>query len=288
MNYSKTKLLMGFCLLSALAACSKKDNSATPENPVVTNPQPVKKGIQLATNAKFGAVLTDNTGKTLYFFAIDANGTSGCTGGCEVVWPVYYAAEASDNPGINAADLGEITRADGKKQSTYKGWPLYYYQGDAKAGDANGDGVGGTWFIGKPDYSLMLANNQLLGADGKQYTEGLTVGAGSTQYFTDANGRTLYAFSPDKANKNTFTKPDLSNNGVWPVYESDVKNIPSVLKAGSVAQITVFGKKQLTYKGWPLYYFGADAKRGDNKGVSVPTPGVWPVVKLSTTDAPLN
>jgi hypothetical protein len=38
--------------------------------------------------------------------------------------------------------------------------------------------------------------------------------------------------------------------------------------------IDVFGKKQLTYKGWPIYYFGLDgAKRGATKGVSVPKTG---------------
>jgi predicted lipoprotein with Yx(FWY)xxD motif len=42
--------------------------------------------------------------------------------------------------------------------------------------------------------------------------------------------------------------------------------------------IDVFGRKQLTYKGWPLYYYGTDAGvMGSNKGVSVPVPGRWPV-----------
>lgn len=280
MTYSKSKLLIGLCLLTFFFACSKKDD--------VKDPSSAKKGLQLASNAKFGAVITDNTGKTLYFFAIDANGTSGCTGGCEVIWPVYYSAELSDNAGINAADVGVITRADGKKQNTYKGWPLYYYKNDVAAGDINGDGVGGTWFVGKTDYSIMLVNNQLVGENTKQYTETLAEGPGITQYFTDGNGRTLYAFAPDKSNKNTYTNADFSNNGLWPLYESDVKSLPSVIKAEFAGQITVFGRKQLTYKGWPLYYFGQDTKRGDNKGVSYPVPGIWPVVKLSTTAAPLN
>ena len=280
MTYSKSKLLIGLCLLTFFFACSKKDD--------VKDPSSAKKGLQLASNAKFGTVITDNTGKTLYFFAMDADGTSGCTGGCEVIWPVYYSAELSDNAGINAADVGVITRADGKKQNTYKGWPLYYYKNDVAAGDINGDGVGGTWFVGKTDYSIMLVNNQLVGENTKQYTETLAEGPGITQYFTDGNGRTLYAFAPDKSNKNTYTNADFSNNGLWPLYESDVKSLPSVIKAEFAGQITVFGRKQLTYKGWPLYYFGQDTKRGDNKGVSYPVPGIWPVVKLSTTAAPLN
>jgi hypothetical protein len=43
--------------------------------------------------------------------------------------------------------------------------------------------------------------------------------------------------------------------------------------------------RNLLTKGNPLYYFGEDTNRGENKGVSVPTPGVWPVASLQTTEA---
>ena len=33
----------------------------------------------------------------------------------------------------------------------------------------------------------------------------------------------------------------------------------------------------MTYKGWPLYYYGTDSLRGNTLGVSVPGPGIWPV-----------
>ncbi|MGI8635373.1 MAG: hypothetical protein ACR2KZ_08215 [Segetibacter sp.] len=42
----------------------------------------------------------------------------------------------------------------------------------------------------------------------------------------------------------------------------------------------------MTYKGWPMYYFGADSmKRGLNKGVSVPAPGVWPAIMKDVAPA---
>ena len=54
--------------------------------------------------------------------------------------------------------------------------------------------------------------------------------------------------------------------------------MPTTLDASFFSVIDVHGRKQLTYKGWPLYYFGADAQiRGNTKGVSVPSPGIWPV-----------
>jgi predicted lipoprotein with Yx(FWY)xxD motif len=36
-----------------------------------------------------------------------------------------------------------ITRADGSLQTTYKGWPLYYFSKDAGPGDLKGENVQG-------------------------------------------------------------------------------------------------------------------------------------------------
>ena len=281
---SQTKKLAGMCILALalFSACSKDDDSTT--NP--DNTGPVTDGLKLSTNATFGSMLADGNGKTLYFFALDANGTSACTDGCALAWPVYYAGNETAPTGIVATDIATITRADGKKQTTYKGWPLYYYAGDAAKTDTKGDAVEGTWFVAKPDYSVMLANSQLVGNNGISYLANTQPGTGVSQYLTDGAGRTLYAYAPDKFNLNTYTRADLSNNTVWPIFESDVLNVPSVLRKDMFVQITSAGKKQLTYKGHPLYYFGPDAKRGDNKGVSVPAPGVWPVLTLTT--APLT
>lgn len=290
LTFKKSMALVALTSVVFLSACSKNSSSngsGDPYNPTPPTTTPVAgTGLKLTANATFGSTLTDGNGKTLYFFAIDANGTSGCTDGCALAWPSYYAG--SDAPaapaGVNASDIATITRADGKKQTTYKGWPLYYYSGDVKAADATGDGSGGTWFIAKPDYSIMLSNNQLVGANGKNYLVNGTEGSAVTQYLTDAAGRTLYAYAPDTFNLNTFTKPDLSNNAIWPIYESDVLNVPSVLRKDMFVQINSVGKKQLVYKGHPLYYFGSDAKRGDTKGVSVGAPNlVWPVLTVSTT-----
>lgn len=291
--FKKSLALFSLSALFLLSSCSKGGDAMSPSNndpygnpPVSPPPASGNSNLQITADAKFGNILTNNNGKTLYFFAIDANGSSGCSGGCELTWPVYYAGNETAPSGIAATDMGTITRADGKKQTTYKGWPLYYYAGDNSKGDVNGDGSGGTWFVAKPDYSVMLANNQLIGLDNINYLEGAKTGTGITQYLTDAAGRTLYAYSPDTFNKNTFTKADLSNNGIWPIYESDILDVPSVLKKDIMMQITSVGKKQLTYKGHPLYYFGSDTKRGDTKGVSVPVPGVWPILTVNTPALP--
>ncbi|MNL47358.1 Secreted repeat [compost metagenome] len=124
----------------------------------------------------------------------------------------------------------------------------------------------------------MIVRSQLVGHDGKNYKSDYTVGDGSTTYFTDAKGITLYTFKNDNFKKNNFTKADFSNNAVWPIYETDKIVVPSTLDKSKFSVITVFGKSQLVYNGWPLYYFGQDANvRGANKGISFPSPGIWPV-----------
>lgn len=178
-----------FSIASIALACSK---SSSPTPPTPPTPKP---GVQLADNAKFGKILTDSAGNTLYFFSIDADGNSGCTGGCLTAWPIFYTNSSLLGTGLDANDFATITRTDGKPQTTNKGWPLYYFQNDAKAGDVNGDLVGKVWYVAKPDYTIMLASAQLVGNDGRDYDSLYQPNLGITQYITDDRGRTLYAFS---------------------------------------------------------------------------------------------
>ena len=263
-------------VMLAIQGCNDPD-PAEPENP--------EKGIQIRTHATFGQVLTDSVGDVLYFFARDADGSSACVDGCASLWPSYYSSDAAAQAEIDANDIGTITRVDGTLQSTFKGWPLYYYANDGSAGEAGGDGVGGNWFVAKPDYSVLLVQNQLVGGDGTLYTADLTPGEGQTRYLVDAHGRTLYSFINDRHSTNNFTNADFSNNGVWPIYESAIQSIPSVIDGDDMAEIVVHGRTQLTYKGWPLYHFGQDAARGETKGVDFPAVGVWPVLNSDSPEA---
>jgi len=275
--------LLAFSIIILETACSK--STAYNSNPPA---QPVVKEISLQSNNVLGNYLVDKDGRTLYFSANDADGKNHCTGGCEPAWPVFNVDNINSDKlgtGLNSADFKQITTAAGIKQVTYKGWPLYYFaplangtNAPEKPGQTLGDNVSGIFFMGKPDYTIMIVRSQLVGHDGKNYKANFTEGDETTTYFSDGKGLTLYTFSLDGPNKNNWTSPDFSNNSIWPIYETDNVVIPSALDKTKFGSITVFGKKQLTYKGWPLYYFGVDGNtRGLNKGVSFPQPGVWPV-----------
>ncbi|WP_293947321.1 hypothetical protein [Sphingobacterium sp. UBA7249] len=282
MKSNKKQVAAAFiAMISLFSACSKNDS----DGPDVENKN---KGVQITANSQFGSILTDENGKTLYFFSNDTKGSSTCSGNCLATWPVYYSSEASTDVKIDKSLLGEIIREDGSKQSTFKGWPLYYYAGDSQSGQAKGDAVNKIWYVAKPDYLLMVANAQLIGHDGKNYLGDYTEGTGKTIYLTDDKGRTLYAFKPDKFNKNNYTEPDFSNDAIWPIYQKETGSLPSLVGSADIAVISVFGKKQLTYKGWPIYYFGQDQQRGDNKGISFPRVGVWPILNDNTAIAPTN
>jgi predicted lipoprotein with Yx(FWY)xxD motif len=276
LSYFFIAVSMGIMLLSI--SCKKSSHKI--------DPTPVLTGVKLTDNTTFGKILTDNNGFSLYFFSKDVSGTSNCAGGCATTWPVFYKENLTIGTGLTTSDFGTIDRADGSKQSTYKGWPLYYYMNDTKAGDTNGDKVANLWAIAKADYSIMFGNAQLIGLDKVQYTDQGVAGTAVSQYITDGNGLTLYMFSKDAANKNNFTKPDFSNDVAWPIYTvSAVASIPSVFDKSQFTTIDVFGRTQLVYKGHPLYHFGQDAAtRGNTNGISFPTPGaaIWKITNSTT------
>jgi len=106
--------------------------------------------VKVAQKEGLGSYLTDINGMTLYNFKKDSPGKSACEGPCVGIWPLYYREKVDAKDGLAAGDFGTITRADGKKQTTYKGMPLYYFSKDAKAGDTAGQGFKDLWSVAKP------------------------------------------------------------------------------------------------------------------------------------------
>jgi predicted lipoprotein with Yx(FWY)xxD motif len=242
-------LVIAGLLCSAIACGGSSDSPAV--------------ALKLATNARLGNYLVDGNGRSLYFFGVDlpASGSkaavSNCSDACAAAWLSFHAGNAVFQ-GISASDVGEITRADGSKQTTYQGWPLYFYVGDARAGDINGEGVGSVWFVLHDQaYSITLLSN--------------APGAEPEPYLADGTGRSLYFFSHDTVGTSTAQPVSACTTATcltsFPIFLSDQAVLPSALAASDFTAFTrADGQRQSAYKGHPLYFFSGDATAGDTKG----------------------
>ena len=100
----------------------------------------------------FGPALADQDGFTLYLFTKDSKKPSKatCDGACAEKWPPVTDNGDVQVTGVDKALVGSVARADGTTQVTVGGWPVYRFSGDTDAGQTNGHGVGGTWFVIEP------------------------------------------------------------------------------------------------------------------------------------------
>ena len=137
-----TALLALLAVSALLAACGGSDgaksssSAGSATSTVLTS----------ANKAKVGSVIVDAQGRTLYRFTAEAQGVPVCTGACVGTWPPAVVATASGLP----KHVATVKRPDdGRLQLTYDGHPLYRYAGDHSKADANGEGVGGQWFVVK-------------------------------------------------------------------------------------------------------------------------------------------
>lgn len=245
-----------FLLVLGLLAGCEEDSLKSDD---INEPQ---SKVQIGNYNEFGKILVNQDNQTLYFFAGDVTGESNCNGGCADVWPplvgeLYDFDFGSD---LNGSDFNTITREDGQKQITFKGWPLYYFspEGDGVlegAGETQGDGRNGVFHVAKPDYSVLVGR------------QSVTEGEEAIVYLVDDRGVSLYRSINDGEN--------LSNcaggcAGVWPPFEaSENWVIPSSLNQNDFATVVREDDlgPQLSYKGNPLYYFTPDEQvRGNVTG----------------------
>jgi predicted lipoprotein with Yx(FWY)xxD motif len=102
-----------------------------------------------AERTSAGTVLASSKGLTLYYYTKDkpGSGMSVCTGACAKAWPPLMAPVKAPAGVKLPGKIGMITRADGTKQVTINGYPVYYYAGDMAPGQVKGNGEGGTWHV---------------------------------------------------------------------------------------------------------------------------------------------
>lgn len=115
-----------------------------------------------ATESKqVGWFVADAGGFALYRYDKDTAKPpkSTCDAECLKTWPPVLVGDHTMTSGVDPTLVGSVARADGRKQVTLAGWPLYRYAGDKKAGDLTGQGKGGTWFAVTPEGKKAQAND---------------------------------------------------------------------------------------------------------------------------------
>ena len=210
--------------------------------------------VNLSNLSNLGDVLVDENDMTLYFFIKDVGGLSMCEDGCLYVWPVFYHVDISVANALDTIDFGVITRNDGSKQATYKGWLLSYHGRNAVVNYVNEEGIGGIWYFAKPNYTVILANQEVHGQ--------------GVDYFVYPLGDTPYFFTNDGQDVSHCADGCLT---AWPIFNRGLDAIvPSILTASDFGQIDSNNDyKQMTFQGQPLYYFVQDQNRGNVNGGTV-------------------
>ena len=144
----------------ALAACSsssKASSTTTPTTnaPAAASPTTVASGgstsgattVALASS-KYGKILVNDKGMTLYVDEKDKPGKPACTGACLQAWPPLVApASPTFGTGLTASKYSSVTLSDGTKQLTVNGSPLYLWMGDKAPGDVTGQDVNGFYVV---------------------------------------------------------------------------------------------------------------------------------------------
>jgi predicted lipoprotein with Yx(FWY)xxD motif len=96
-------------------------------------------------------VLTNTKGLTLYTLSGETHGKFICTTAeCLKAWPPLLVTPGTTPKG--PVKLSTIKNPEGKTQVTYKGMPVYTFEGDSKKGEANGEGLKdvGVWHAVTP------------------------------------------------------------------------------------------------------------------------------------------
>ena len=229
--------------------------------------------VDLGQNDQLGKFLVDGAGNSLYLFTKDTPGVSNCYGKCEAAWPPLLTVDQPTlGDGIVTTLISTTLRKDGSAQLTYNGWPLYYYAKDAAPGDVSGQAVGKVWWV------VSGEGNPL-----KPATVAITSTEKLGKILVDGDGRTLYLYTKDTKDTSTcYDKCEIA----WPPLLTLDK--PA---SGEGVDASLFGTTQrkdgtmqVTYNGYPLYYYLKDAAPGDTAGQGVGK--VWYV--LSADGKPVN
>jgi predicted lipoprotein with Yx(FWY)xxD motif len=150
-------LLLTACGGSSSSSGSSASSSATASSATSANaagqpssgPSLPAKGTQIliVQHSDLGWVLAEANGKVVYTYGGDTKGGSPtCTGTCASVWQAVTGAPQAGPADTLPGTLGTVAMANGAKQVTYNGYPLYILK-SAGALSTKGNGKDGKWHV---------------------------------------------------------------------------------------------------------------------------------------------
>ena len=103
--------------------------------------------VMIVQKSAIGYVLAQANHQVVYTYSKDKKGGKPtCTGSCAQTWLPATGVPQAGPADVFPAKFGLVTRADGTKQITYNGYPLYLLK-DAKPLATTGNGMGGVWHV---------------------------------------------------------------------------------------------------------------------------------------------
>jgi len=142
--FVKTAILIPLISLVALTSCAGSVKEASHSSGYsAAGSQKVTQKVVTKVETKAGYVFANSEGKTLYTFKKDGASASNCYDGCAASWPPFYATKDAKEWGAFTV----IKRNDGSHQWAYQEAPLYFWVGDEKRGDVNGNGIKNVWWV---------------------------------------------------------------------------------------------------------------------------------------------
>lgn len=259
--------------MSALALAGAMALAAMAFAPAVGSAQDGDIAVGTASD-DLGTYLVGPEGLTLYYFTRDVTpGVSVCRGGCLEAWPPLLVGDGQQLVAgdVVTGTLNAVLRDDGTMHATYRGRPLYYWQGDTAPGETNGQDVGKVWFVALVDGS-MPANPPALTLE--------TASSDLGTFLTGKDGLTVYYFGADATPGVSVCEGDCLT--AWPPVTVSSGNTVAAGEGvpGVLGLITgTDGSTQVTYDGRPLYYWQGDTEAGQTNGHGVND--IWWVADVS-------
>lgn len=130
-------------------AASPTPGTIAPTPSAATSPPPPD--TLAVAGSRYGKIIVDGRGRTLYLFDAEHTPTPKCYAACAVAWPPLLTNTAPvAGGGLSQALIATTARGDGSTQVTYNGHALYLYAGDRAPGEIKCQAVveyGGGWFV---------------------------------------------------------------------------------------------------------------------------------------------